>query len=223
MLAARGRDERRARRARGEGRVRHGLEAEPDRARRPAQPHRALAHPRDALQARADVHPRRGRRRARPLAHAEHRHDAAHALRQLQFVVVSLKEGMFNNANVIFRTSARRGRLDRQPHETSPPRAAAARARPPRTTTATRTTARCPTRAARSVEEAEARARRRARRRRGMITKSPEATSERAPGSGPRCRRGGVCAYGVTGGSFFFALRDLCAELSLLSATHEYS
>jgi len=37
-----------------------------------------------------------------------------------QFIVVSLKEGMFNNANVIFRTKARRAR-SRQPDPVSPP------------------------------------------------------------------------------------------------------
>ncbi|KAF9419944.1 hypothetical protein HW555_003656 [Spodoptera exigua] len=65
------------------------------------------------------------RRRARPLAHTEHRPHAAHALPPLagtlppptpsptppltaplvlQFIIVSLKDGMFNNANVLFRT-----------------------------------------------------------------------------------------------------------------------
>ncbi len=60
--------------ARGEGRIRRGVEAEPHRAlRRPALARRALARPlAPAVQAGAGVHPRRDRRGARPLAHAEH-------------------------------------------------------------------------------------------------------------------------------------------------------
>ena len=68
--------------ARGEGRIRRGVEAEPYRAlRRPALARRALARPlAPPIQASAGVHPRRDRRGARPLAHAEHRPDDTSAL-----------------------------------------------------------------------------------------------------------------------------------------------
>lgn len=62
--------------------LRRRVEGEPDGAERwPALSSRAVTHPvAAALQASADVHPGRSRRRARPLAHTEHRADDSFAL-----------------------------------------------------------------------------------------------------------------------------------------------
>jgi hypothetical protein len=77
-----------ARRTRPDGRSRdqsaagERMEAKPNRAeRRPALADRALAdHGAAAVQAGADVHPRRDRRRARSLTHAAYRHAIPHTV-----------------------------------------------------------------------------------------------------------------------------------------------
>jgi hypothetical protein len=63
------------------------------------------------IQAIADVHPGRDRRSAGPLTHATaatHRRFRTRSHEE-QFVVVALKEGLFMNANVLFRMRFRDG------------------------------------------------------------------------------------------------------------------